>query len=264
MPTPSQIDFDADTDYYGVLGVPPNASAEEIKRRYRDLAKANHPDSTGGDKQKESRFKDASSAYDVLGDAGRRALYDEMRAGIRSRAQSGRGGSYDGPGPSEVDLGELFGQFFGEKFGERMRDSVAGRRGSRTSRPGKASRSRGDGQSGQGGADQGRDPQRVRASDDTWLRVVGGDVASDVRISVDRAILGATVTVATIDGKAQVKIPPGTSSGRQLRLRGKGPPSLAGESSDHYVTVHIDVPVDLSDEDRRALIAIAERARSRT
>ncbi len=76
-----QIDFDPNVDYYKALGVTDKATADEIKRAYRKLAKANHPDSTGGDKAKESRFKDISNAYDVLGDSKKRALYDQLRAG---------------------------------------------------------------------------------------------------------------------------------------------------------------------------------------
>ena len=57
-----QIDFDPSTDYYKALGVSEKASADEIKKAYRKLAKAYHPDSTGGDKAKESRFKDISNA----------------------------------------------------------------------------------------------------------------------------------------------------------------------------------------------------------
>src|SRR5215471_4561827 len=112
---PQQIDFDPSVDYYKALGVPQSASADEIKRAYRKLAKANHPDSTGGDKAKESRFKDISNAYDVLGDAKKRALYDEIRA--HGGVQQGFPGSYtyssQGGGPGVFDLGDLFSQFFG-------------------------------------------------------------------------------------------------------------------------------------------------------
>src|ERR1043166_5333845 len=96
-----QIDFDPSVDYYKALGVAPAATADEIKRAYRKLAKANHPDSTGGDKAKESRFKDISNAYDVLGDAKKRALYDELRAnGGTAQGFPGRGYTYaEGPGP---------------------------------------------------------------------------------------------------------------------------------------------------------------------
>jgi DnaJ-class molecular chaperone len=96
--------------------------------------------------------------------------------------------------------------------------------------------------------------------------VDGSDVASDVRISFDRAILGTVATVATIDGKAEVKIPPGTSSGKKLRLRGKGMPDHTGGAGDHYVTVQIDVPSELSeldDEAKKALIQLVTRLRKR-
>ncbi|MBZ0238681.1 MAG: DnaJ domain-containing protein, partial [Deltaproteobacteria bacterium] len=74
------LDFDPSVDYYKALGVDAKASNDEIKKAYRKLAKQYHPDSTGGDKAKESRFKEASAAYDVLGDAKKRAQYDEIRA----------------------------------------------------------------------------------------------------------------------------------------------------------------------------------------
>src|SRR5215813_10451528 len=115
---PQQIDFDPNVDYYKALGVSKTASADEIKKAYRKLAKANHPDSTGGDKTKEARFKDISNAYDVLGDAKKRQLYDDIRAngGMRQGFPfpGGGGPTYtaQGPGPGVFDLGDLFGQFF--------------------------------------------------------------------------------------------------------------------------------------------------------
>jgi molecular chaperone DnaJ len=84
-----------------------------------------------------------------------------------------------------------------------------------------------------------------------------------VRISFDRAILGTVGTVATVDGKAEVKIPPGTSSGRKLRLRGKGVAGRSGQAGDHYVTVQIDVPKDLDDEGKKLLVQLVTRLRKR-
>ncbi|MBA2544908.1 MAG: hypothetical protein H0V17_35020 [Deltaproteobacteria bacterium] len=104
--------------------------------------------------------------------------------------------------------------------------------------------------------------QTVKAADGSWLRVEGQDVFSDVRISFDRAMLGTVATVATIDGKAEVKVPPGTSSGKKLRLRGKGLPDRSG-AGDHYITVQIDVPSELDDEAKKQLVQLVTHIRKR-
>ena len=80
----------------------------------------------------------------------------------------------------------------------------------------------------------------------------GTDVYSDVRVSFQAAILGTVAEVPTIDGVSSVKIPPGTSSGKKLRLRGKGVAGPAGPG-DHYVSVQIDVPGNLDDKARKLL-----------
>jgi curved DNA-binding protein len=260
-----QIDFDPSVDYYKALGVSKTATADEIKRAYRKLAKANHPDSTGGDKAKESRFKDISNAYDVLGDGKKRQLYDDIRAsGGMSQGFAGGGPSYTytsrgSGGPGVFDLSDLFGQFFtGGAAGTGGRGSV------RVEHDPFADASRARARGGrQRDVQDAEFEQNVKASDGSWLHVHGSDVSSDVRIAFDRAILGTVATVATIDGKAEVKIPPGTSSGKKLRLRGKGMPDPAGHNGDHYVTVHIDVPSDLDDEAKKALIQLVTGLRKR-
>src|SRR6478672_9615204 len=242
---PQQIDFDPSVDYYKVLGVSDKASTDEIKKAYRKLAKTNHPDSTGGDKAKESRFKDVQNAYDVLGDAKKKKLYDDIRSGAYQRGpRMGNGGftyTAQGGGPGVFDLGDLFGQFFSQAQQQQRRG-------------GRVRVERMD-------ADDAEFESRVQASDGSWLRVEGADVHSDVRISFDRAILGTVATVATIDGKAEVKVPPGTSSGKKLRLRGKGIPSRSGQPGDHYVTVQIDVPKDLDDDAKKQLISLVQKLR---
>ncbi|HEY5950509.1 MAG TPA: DnaJ domain-containing protein [Kofleriaceae bacterium] len=256
---PAQIDFDPSVDYYKVLGVAEKATQDEIKKAYRKLAKSHHPDSTGGDKAKEKRFKEVSSAYEVLGDEKKRKQYDAIRAGGFRPDLGGVGGaqytySSRGGGPGVFDLGDLFGQFF----------SVA-------QAPGRGGRVRvehvdfddGFGSRRRQPAEDAEFESKVRASDGSWLRVEGNDVHSDVRISFDRAMLGTVATVATVDGKAEVKVPPGTSSGRKLRLRGKGVAGRSGQPGDHYVTVQIDVPKDLDDDAKKLLVSFVQKVRKR-
>jgi curved DNA-binding protein len=259
---PPQIDFDPNVDYYKQLGVTEKATADEIKKTYRKLAKANHPDSTGGDKSKEKRFKEISNAYEVLGDDKKRKQYDAIRAGGFRPDLGGGGYTYQtsggGPGPSVFDLGDLFGQFFSNAAQQRGGGGGARVRVDHVDIGG-------DGRSRQrAAAQQAEDAdfvQQVRASDGSFLRVEGTDVHSDVRISFDRAILGTVATVSTIDGRAEVKVPPGTASGKKLRLRGKGVPGRSGQAGDHYVTVQIDVPKDLDDDTKKLLISLVQKLR---
>lgn len=253
------IDFDPSKDHYKALGVAPTATADEIKKAYRRLAKQCHPDSTGGDKAKESRFKEISAAYDVLGTAKKRQQYDAVRAsGGRMPGGMPGGMGFDPRGGGPWDLGDLFAQHFGGagasggRQGPRVRvehfDFGDFAEQQQRRRPDSAS-----------DADF---ESTVRASDGSWLKATGADVHSDVRIPFDRAILGTVATVPTIDGKAEVKIPPGTSSGKKLRLRGKGR-TEAGRAGDHYITIHIDVPGDLDDEAQKLLVQLTSRLRKR-
>jgi molecular chaperone DnaJ len=249
------------SDPYKILGVAPTATADEIKKAYRKLAKQYHPDSTGGDKAKESRFKDISNAYDVLGDEKKRKQFDDMRAG-RGGPQGFPGGAGQGVGPDGTvfDIGDLFGQFFG---GARGGPGATGPRGPRVH----FEQSFGGGERTRRQAPPEPPPAEARtkatASDGSELTVEGNDVYSDVRISFDRAILGTVVTVATLHGKGELKIPPGTSSGRKMRLRGKGVMSRGGKVGDHYVTIQIDVPAITDDEGAQLVTQLALRLATR-
>lgn len=127
----------AQKDFYAVLGVKKDASGEEIKKAYRKLARANHPDSNPGDTAKHEKFKAVAEAYDVVGDADKRPKYDEMRSLYGSGAA--RGGFAGGGGFNVEDLlrdraggggGAGFGDMFGDLFG-------GGRRGQQVRRPAK-------------------------------------------------------------------------------------------------------------------------------
>lgn len=257
-------------DPYEALGVSPEASAADIKKAYRRLAKRYHPDSTGGDKAKESRFKEISTAYDIVGDPDKRAKYDAMR---KQGAFNGMGG--DGGG---IDLGDILAQMFG--------GAVPGGGGPR---PGGGVRYRVYNTPSSGiretffGGDQfgGDSPfefheapprrrtrpaapaeRKVRASDGSLVTQRGNDVHSDARLSIDQAVLGTVVDVPTLSGRASVKIPPGTSSGVKLRLKGKGADDGQGRG-DHFVTVQIDVPKQVDEEAKRLLVSFMARAGNR-
>ena len=116
----------AQKDFYAELGVKKDATADEIKKAYRKLARANHPDSNPGDTAKHDKFKAVAEAYDVVGDPEKRAKYDEMRELYGSGAfRGGFGGGGGGQGGFNLDdllrdqagRGGGFGDMFGDLFG---------------------------------------------------------------------------------------------------------------------------------------------------
>lgn len=120
-------------DYYEVLGVSKNASADEIKKAYRRAAVQHHPDKEGGD---EAKFKEVNEAYDILKDSQKRQRYDQFgHAGVGGGASGGTGygggNPFEGFGGQNINfdfgegLGDIFGQFFGG--GQRSRGSQRGR-----------------------------------------------------------------------------------------------------------------------------------------
>ncbi len=107
----------AKRDYYETLGVPKNASEEDIKKAYRKLAMKHHPDRNQGDSSKvaEEKFKEAKEAYEMLSDAQKRAAYDQYgHAGVDPNMRAGGGEGYGG-------FADAFGDIFGDMFGQRGR-----------------------------------------------------------------------------------------------------------------------------------------------
>jgi molecular chaperone DnaJ len=132
----------ANKDFYKVLGVSKDASAAEVKKAYRKLARENHPDSHPGNQAAEDRFKAIAEAYDVVGDAEKRKQYDDLRAGLGgfgpfTTAGSGAGQPFDfndlfGGGTGRSSGGGGFGDVFGGMFGGgggRTRTTAQPRRG---------------------------------------------------------------------------------------------------------------------------------------
>ena len=119
-------------DYYEVLGLQKGATADEIKKAYRKLAKENHPDLHPGDKACEERFKEVNEAYEVLSDDDKRAKYDQYgHAAFDPSAGFGGGAGFGGFGGFSDfgDLGDIFGDIFGSSFGGGFGGSSSRRRG---------------------------------------------------------------------------------------------------------------------------------------
>ena len=383
-------------DYYGLLGVKKTASADEIRKAFRKLARKYHPDVNPGDKKAEEKFKEISEANDILSDEKKRKIYDQLgfysdqidpaQAEAAARSGYGRPRSSGGAGPQggvPFDFeGFDFSNFEAASAGQRQAESNAagggwggfrdifsgifnqqtgGRQAQQGPQPGtdleytvnvdfwtavrggtarlqilrqetcptchgKASsgvpiqcpechgtghvtqmggrmkfniqcpRCGGSGRiqescptcHGEGTVQRAetiefrikagtRDGQRIRLpgkgnagtnggpAGDLYLIVRSGPhpifhrVADNIEISVpvrvDEAALGAKIEVPTIDGRAQLRIPPGTQSGQKLRLREKGVASAAkeGHRGDQIVTVEITVP-QLRDERSKEIL----------
>ncbi len=200
-------------DYYDVLGVDEGASAKEIKKAYRDLARKYHPDRNPDKPNAEERFKEIQEAYSVLSDEEKRDQYDAQRrfGGFGGQGFGQNGGRAPGgfdvrfeqgrPEDGSGGFGNIFNSFFG------------GGPGSQTGSP-----------FGQ--------QQRHRTK--------GNDVETTLRISFDDALRGGKREVTLPDGETiRIDIPKGVRSGFKIRLRGLGEPGPRAERGDLYVTFKV-------------------------
>jgi DnaJ-class molecular chaperone len=214
-------------DPYTVLRVKKDASQDEIQKAYRRLAKKLHPDLNPGNKRAEEQFKEVSAAYDLLGDAGKRARFDRGEidaSGVeRPRQHYYRDFTERGASPYSDDAG--FADF---AAGDDIMSQIFG---------------------GEGRAN---------------FRMRGSDVQYRLELDFLDAINGGKRQITLPDGSVlDVNIPPGTRDGQILRLRGKGRPGLAaGKPGDALVEIevrpdrvftrkgddiHVDLPISLSE-----------------
>lgn len=272
-------------DYYKVLGVEKSASADEVKRAFRKKAHEYHPDKDGGNEEK---FKEVNEAYQVLGDEQKRKQYDQFGSAAFENGGFGQGfgQGFGGFGANGVhvdfgDLGDL-GDIFGSIFGGRQHRRPRGQDLETTVRisfkemvygverelniegktfnvaipagiqDGQALRLRGKG----GAAPEGGDPG------DLYVRVVvdahktlvrhGAHIHLLLKIGFTQAALGDELEVETVDGSVKLKIPAGTQSGAELRLRGKGVETGRGRG-DQFVTVQVMTPKRLNRKQKKLL-----------
>lgn len=221
-------------DYYEVLGVGKNASAADIKRAYRKLAKKYHPDTNPNNKHAEERFKEVSEAYDILSDEEKRKMYDQFGHAAFTEGGTGNYGFHQDAGngyrefhfhsgDGNVNMDDIFGDFFGGAFGRGgfgrsdFHDSgFSGFRGS------------------YGGSGFGN-----------GFSVKGADLNAEVDVTFDEAAFGGkkVIHLKGSDGRVQsyeVNIPAGILSGKSIRLRGKGQPGTGGgEAGDLILKVNV-------------------------
>ena len=298
-------------DYYETLGVPRTASADELKKSFRKLARQYHPDVAKDKKKAEEKFKEINEAYEVLSDPAKRKKYDELGANWKSGAdfrppsgwehfsggQTFRGRDAGGEEFETHFGGTGFSDFFEQLFGSRMRGGAGGfgrsanfseeefaergrdvegdimvtleeaargsirsvsvRHGSRTEThqvkipagvtEGQRLRIAGRGEHGSGGGAAGDLYLRVRLAKHPDFEVEDHNLIHEAELAPWEAALGAEISVPTLTGRVNIKIPAGTQSGQKLRVRGRGLPP----SGDLLVVTKIVVPAKISDAEKK-------------
>ncbi|GAC1625686.1 MAG: DnaJ C-terminal domain-containing protein [Nevskia sp.] len=266
-------------DYYKILGVPRTASEAEIKRAYRKLAREFHPDKNKA-KGAEDRFKSANEANEVLSDPKKRAAYDQLganwqngqrftpppgwttgRAGAGGFAAGGDAGGFSdffsslfggagggfGGGPSGFEDAVGGGRDQQAKLAISLEDSFQGSTRSITlgSRALNVRIPKGvtAGQTVRlsGQAPRGGDVLlEISFAPHAQFKAEGRDIHATLNIAPWEAALGGSVPVPTLGGAVELNLPPNTSAGRKLRLKGRGLP--ASPPGDQFVTIQIVAP----------------------
>ena len=278
-------------DYYQIMGIGRDASADDIKRAYRRLARKYHPD-VSKEANAEERFKEIGEAYEVLRDPEKRAAYDALgsrapgedirpppdwqfdygagadagvhsdffeqlfgRAG-RSRAFRSRG--LDTAGQVEITLEEAFRGTERRLSVQRLGVDERGRAQPSTQQldvripagviDGQRIRVAAQGEPGAGGGPAGDLFLEVRILPHRWFRAEGRDVRLDLPVTPWEAALGDTVRVPTLGGRVDLKLPKGSQTDRQLRLKARGLPG--NPPGDQFVVLKIVAPParDAADE----------------
>ncbi len=286
-------------DLYATLGLSKGASAAEIKKAYRKLAKELHPDKNKDNPKASERFSEVTAAYDLLSDDAKRARYDRgeidengnpaMPFGYGGGGGGARpGGFRQGPGGMEfefsgdggdfADIGDIFGRHLrrrrwrrwpaaGAASGPPRGADVAYRlavpfEDAATLKPqritlssgtidlklpaafesGTQVRLAGKGQEGPGGA--GDAIVTLEIASHRFFKRDGDAVRLDLPVSLAEALLGAKVKVPTVEGAVMLSIPPKSTSGKVLRLKGRGFHKERSGRGDQLVTLIVDVPGD--------------------
>ena len=290
-------------DYYAILGVERGASVDEIKKRYRILARKYHPD-VSKEPEAEKRFKEVAEAYATLKDADKRAAYDnlgqqrpgedfrpppewstqfgsgaatfdemdlaDLFAGLAGRAAHRGAGGRHGPAGAmrgqdyevtvpitleeayqgtEVNLDLTTSGFDGDGTLRRAPKRIKARI-PKGPVDGQVLRLPGQGGKGINGGADGDVYLNIALRPHRLYRVSGRDLYLDLPLAPWEAALGGAIEVPTLAGPVELKVPPGTRAGQQLRLSGRGLPKPEGGASDLFAVVQIVLPSDLSNREK--------------
>jgi len=285
-------------DYYKVLGVERNATDDEIKKTYRKLAMKYHPDKTKGDKAAEDKFKEISEAYAVLSDSAKRKEYDTFGAsGFQQRYSQedifrgfdlgdifrefgggggfgnggfGRGGGQGCQGRRQVKGADQILDItltVEEVYSGTTRSLSVGRGASTINVripkglvDGKRLRLTGKGEPSRYGGPAGDLYIRSRVVEAGGFVPDGRNVIYDTDIRVSEALLGATITVPTLDGGViNLKVPAGIQHKTKMRIPGKGLPEMKGDArGDLFVRISVTLPKTLTEGQRAAVENLAK------
>jgi DnaJ-class molecular chaperone len=304
-------------DYYNSLGVSRDASADDIQKAYRRLARKYHPDVNPDDATAKKKFQEIQKAYEVLNDAEKRELYDRYGSSFETmgagdpRGGGGAGGAsfnqvdfeqlFGGrAGGGESPFADIFGQFAGGGAGPRRRPRPRATRGTHVQhtltvpfqsailggeaqlsvkRPtgkvetitvkipvgiesGKTIRLRGQGNASQTGGPAGDLLIKINAAPHAHYQRRGDDLEIDLPVTLGEATFGARIDLPTPQGEITLTVPPATSSGKRLRIKGHGVKTKTG-SGDLYVEIQIVLPQEI-DETTKEYVKQIEAAQQLT
>ncbi len=275
-------------DLYKELGVARGASDEDVRRAYRKRAKEFHPDVNPDNRvAAEARIKTINAAFAILGEPEKRRQYDagQIDANGEPRQRTHRtyaGGRPGGAtGGDDFGFGDIFSDIFGRGRGGAT--GTVGLRGpdvrytlevdfleaangakKRVTMPGGAAldmavpegvtdgqvlRLKGKGGEGPRGGEPGDALVEIKVRLHSEFRRTGDDIHTSVPITIDEAVLGGKIEVATIHGRVALTIPKGTSSGRAFRMKGRGVRSAPGQQpGDQIVTIAIVMPEEIDEK----------------
>ncbi|MEQ1554565.1 MAG: DnaJ C-terminal domain-containing protein [Ferruginibacter sp.] len=270
-------------DYYKVLGIQKNATADDIKKAYRKLAKQYHPDANPNDVSAKKKFQEINEANEVLSDPANRKKFDtygkDWQHGDayaqQARQQRQYAQQFGGSGNDE-GFSDFFSSFFGgsgrratkqkgqnqnatfllnltDAFKTHQQTITINGKNIKITIPagtdnGQILKLKGQGQPSQNGGESGDLYLTFNIKNDTFFNRIGNDLHLIQELDLYTALLGGTIEITTLHGKVKLKVHPCTQNNAKIRLKGKGfsVPKQENVFGDLFVTYNIKIPATLT------------------